>query len=69
MPTKQHNLESKYIIWNPKSNMPPSALFNDRPAAIKAAVSMAHRFPGDEFAVCKIVGVATTKEVTFNSFE
>ncbi len=65
----KHSMDGQYIVWNPKSNLPPKVTYNSRPEAIRVATAMAHRFPNESFAVCKIVGVAETTKVAFNSFE
>jgi hypothetical protein len=46
----------KYILYCPTSPEPPKVVFDDRPTAIKASYSMARKFRGQKFLVCKIVG-------------
>lgn len=59
----------KYILWCPTSPECPKYVFNHKPDAIKAAYSMAHRFNGEKFFVCKIEGVAVVDKASFRSFD
>lgn len=62
IPTQQEQLRknmANYIIWNPKSKLPPTVVFSGRPEAIKVAGRMAGNNPGEEFYVCKLVHRAT----------
>ena len=63
------DLNGKYIVWAPKATMPPKYVYGSRPDAIKVAYQMAAKNPQMRFAVCKIVGVAETTSVKFESFE
>jgi hypothetical protein len=60
-PTLEENLKnmSAYILWNPKSRLPPTVTFEDRGKAIKVAGRMAADNPGESFYVCKLVNVAS----------
>ena len=49
---------SAYIIWNPKSKLPPTVTHDSRPAAIRVAGRMADQNPGESFYVCKLTNVA-----------
>jgi hypothetical protein len=68
--TNDSVLKDKYILWQPGSQLPPTAVFANRPDAIKAGYIMAARHPGKQFAVCKIVGsVKPVENVKFDSYE
>jgi hypothetical protein len=60
---------STYIIWNKGSNLPPKVTFTNRQEAIKAAYSMASKFPGERFNVCKLVGHAEVASVKYEDYE
>ena len=49
---------SAYIIWNPKSKLPPTVTHDTRTAAIRVAGRMADQNPGESFYVCKLTNVA-----------
>jgi len=67
--TNDTNLKDKYIIWQPGAPQPPAVAFNRRVDAIKAGYIMAARYPGKQFAVCKIVGsVKPVENVKFDSY-
>lgn len=64
------DLNGQYIVWSPTSTQPPTRTYADRPTAIKVAHLMAVKNPGQQFAVCKIVGSAKPVENTkYESFE
>jgi hypothetical protein len=48
--------ETRYIVWNPESELPPTVIHKDRQSAISVAYRMSAENPGQSFAVCKIVG-------------
>lgn len=66
---KDTDLKGAYIIWNPNSTLPPKQVYANRPDAIRVAHLMAVKNPGEQFAVCKIVGSAKPAvTVKFESF-
>lgn len=60
IPTLKENVKnmSAYIIWNPKSKLPPTVTHDTRSAAIRIAGRMAGQNPGETFYVCKLVSSA-----------
>ena len=55
---------SAYIIWNPKSKLPPTVTHDTRSAAIRTAGRMADQNPGESFYVCKLTNVAKKEPPT-----
>jgi hypothetical protein len=62
-------LNGRYIVWCPTSPQAPRVMFNSRPDAIKAAISMGEKYSGQRFAVCKIVGEAKSVKVSYEGLE
>lgn len=63
---------SQYIIWNPASQKPPTAIQPDHTTAIRTAGRMAHENPGQTFYVCKLVNSAVKPipvEVNYKDLE
>lgn len=49
---------STYIIWNPKSTLPPTVTHESRAKAILVAGRMANQNAGETFYVCKLTNSA-----------
>lgn len=63
------DLKNKFIVWNPESNKPPRVVYGTKGNAVKVAMSMATRNPGERFAICKVVGVGRSVKTTYESYE
>lgn len=63
------DLNGMYIVWSPEASAPPQKAYSSRADAIKVAYHMASKHPSQRFAVCKIVGEASTNKVEYKSFD
>ncbi len=66
---KDSELNGQYIVFSPGSTQPPTRTYSSRPEAIKCAVLMGNKYPGQQFGVFKCVGVAKQTDVKYEDFE